>query len=200
MAVSNISTEYDAVTNDAENIGSFFATVSGSVAEFEGASRYIRYWRSDNPAEIFTTEVQEGSGAYSIELSGLDANTEYSYQMTENGEIKTFTTEADEESTTEYETEEEGVLPLTKTTYKSLTSTYKFSIECEQELESEYLVVACYDQSDRVLAAAQIECDGDTSYSVSVKKNTNIKYAKVFLWSNNSSLKPLGVAELIEIN
>ena len=46
----------------------------------------------------------------------------------------------------------------------------------------------------------QAECDGATSYTVSVPKDTSIKYAKVFLWSDYDVLKPENVAEIVMMN
>lgn len=89
----NISTEIKAVTNDAESIGNYFALLSGSVEDVDGAERYIRYWAADNPNEIYTTEVQEGGGDYSFEVTNLTPETTYYYQMTETGEVKSFATE-----------------------------------------------------------------------------------------------------------
>lgn len=89
----NISTEIKAITNDAESIGNYFALLSGSVEDVDGAERYIRYWAADNPDEIYTTEVQKGGGDYSFEVTNLTPETTYYYQMTETGEVKSFATE-----------------------------------------------------------------------------------------------------------
>ncbi len=90
--------------------------------------------------------------------------------------------------------------PITSTTYKELTSTYKFYIECEKELNNELLAVACYDEDGRTIALEQIECDGDTSYTASVPKDTNIKYAKIFVWSDYDALKPMSYVETVNVN
>lgn len=88
----NISTEIKAITNDAESIGNYFALLSGSVEDVDDAERYIRYWVADNPDEVYTTEVQEGGGDYSVFVEDLVPETTYQYQMCEGGEIKSFTT------------------------------------------------------------------------------------------------------------
>ena len=93
MDVTSLSTEVKAVTNEAANIGNYFATLSGSVEDSENVSRYIRYWVADTPDEIYTTEVQGGDGDYEIEVTNLLPETEYQYQMTETGEIKSFVTD-----------------------------------------------------------------------------------------------------------
>lgn len=91
MDVASISTDLQATTNDATDIGNYFATLSGSVSG-ENADRYIRYWAADNPDEVYITEVQSGSGDYSVEVTNLLPETEYRYQMNETGEVKTFVT------------------------------------------------------------------------------------------------------------
>lgn len=89
----NISTDIKAVTGDAESIGNYFALLSGSVEDVDGAERYIRYWAADKPDEVYTTEVQSGGGEYSVEVTNLTPETTYYYQMTETGEVKSFVTE-----------------------------------------------------------------------------------------------------------
>lgn len=91
MDVASISTDVQATTNYATDIGNYFATLSGSVSG-ENADRYIRYWAADNPDEVYVTEVQSGSGDYSVEVTNLLPETEYRYQMNETGEVKTFVT------------------------------------------------------------------------------------------------------------
>lgn len=88
----NISTDIKAVTNDAESIGNYFALLSGNVKEVDGVERYIRYWTADNPNEVYTTEVQEGGGDYSVFVEDLAPETTYQYQMCEGGDVKSFTT------------------------------------------------------------------------------------------------------------
>ncbi|MCH5211357.1 MAG: hypothetical protein J1F01_10400 [Oscillospiraceae bacterium] len=92
MDVVNISTDIKAVTNNAESIGNYFALLSGSVEDVDCAERYIRYWTTDNPDELYTSEVQEGSGDYSVFVEDLIPKTTYQYQMCESGEVKSFTT------------------------------------------------------------------------------------------------------------
>ncbi len=109
MEVVSIRTEVDAVTNDVneEDITLTTAVVSGSVlTEGEGISRYIKYWSTEDPTDVYTTEVAEGSGDYSVTLENLEPGTNYCYQMTEYGQIKHFTT-VDEMSESEYVAEEE---------------------------------------------------------------------------------------------
>lgn len=198
MDVTSISTEYSAVTNDAEDIDVYSAKVSGSVADFEGALRYIEYWESDNPAEVYTTEVQEGSGEYSIELIGLLSNTEYSYRMTENGEIKTFTTLADGDGGETGGTEE-NIEPITTTTYEESDSAYVFSIICSQTLNNRKLIVAAYGEKDILVDYAEVVCDGRSEYATSIPINNSIKYFRVFTWSDAEKIEPMGISEMVEM-
>ena len=206
MDVTSISTEVAAITNEAEYVGSYFAVVSGSVSEEdENAVKYIRYWSADDTETVYTTEVETGTGEYAAELMDLNPGTTYYYQMTEFGEVKSFTTLAESDYDDEHLGDEDGGYyetesqPITATTYKTLTSTYKFSIECSQVLSTEFLAVACYDKNDKLLILRQIECDGDTSYTGSVPIDTNIDYAKIFVWSSLDSLKSLAGVEIVDI-
>lgn len=198
MEVSSIDTSISATTYDATEIQTYSAVLGGTVEDVgEGTVRYIRYWKTNEPETIFITEVQKGAGEYWTEVL-LDSGTEYSYQMTEFGEVKTFSTpEAPAGSEEDPEPEIEAT-PITTTTFKTLTSTYKFSISSDIALETEKLFVAVYAGETVLLGAKLIECDGDTEYTASFAIDDRIKYAKVFVW-NDDSLAPLGVAETVNI-
>lgn len=224
MDVTSISTEIRATTDDAEDVGSYFAIVSGRIADAdEETVKYIRYWSADDTQTVYTTEPETGNGTYTAELMDLNASTTYYYQMTELGEVKSFTTEEeiipvleDNENKEEgdgYVGDEDGehddgeddgdsgtsTSSITTTTYKTLASTYKFSIECSRALTTEFLAIACYDHAGNLLALSQIICDGDTSYTASVPIDANIDYAKIFVWRGLSDMKPLAGAEIVEI-
>jgi len=95
IEATNISTDLKAVTDDIneECVGSYFATLSGSVEDDkDGVSRYIRYWSENDKNTVYTTDIEDGAGDYSVDIMPLTPNTKYYYQMTENGEIKSFTT------------------------------------------------------------------------------------------------------------
>ncbi len=112
LAVTSISTEVNAVTNNATNIGSYFAVVSGSVSDAEGdVVRYIRYWKAGDAGTVYTTEVQEGAGAYTAEIFDLEPETTYYYQMTEYGAIKSFTTMVDADENAEGGDNGSGTVP-----------------------------------------------------------------------------------------
>ena len=68
-----------------------------------------------------------------------------------------------------------------------------------QALTTEFLAIACYDNMGKLLVLKPIECDGDTSYTGSVPIDANIDYAKIFVWSSASSLKPLAGVEIVNI-
>ncbi len=93
MDVASISTDVEAVTNEPEGVGDYFAILSGSVSgDSDGIARYIRYWSENDTETIYTTDVEEGSGDYTAEILTLSPDTKYYYQMTEYGEVKSFTT------------------------------------------------------------------------------------------------------------
>ena len=66
-------------------------------------------------------------------------------------------------------------------------------------IDDRVLAIACYDNRGKLLTLKQVECDGDTSYTGSVPIDTNIDYAKIFVWSGLSSLKPLAGVEIVDI-
>ena len=80
LDVASISTDVKAQTYSATGIGSYYATLRGSV-EGESSVKYIRYWAADNPDEIYTTDIEEGGGAYSVKVWNLEPGTEYMYQL-----------------------------------------------------------------------------------------------------------------------
>ncbi len=107
MEVVSISTEVEAITNDAEEITMTTAVVSGSVlTEGDGVTRYIKYWSTDDPTDVYTTEIMEGSGDYRVTIEDLEPGTNYCYQMTEFGQIKYFTTISEESERTDVSDEE----------------------------------------------------------------------------------------------
>lgn len=211
MEVINISTDIEATTNEPSDVGSCFAVVGGSIANAdENTVKYIRYWSADDTENIYTTEAETGSGTYTAELMDLKPSTTYYYQMTEQGEIKSFTTMKEENDTIDEDSgednnengnseESKNTEPITSTTYKKLTSTYKFSIEASQALESEVILVATYTSENKMISYRIVECDGDTSYTASVPIDKNIDYAKIFVWSNLNGLKPLAGVETVKI-
>lgn len=202
MDVASTSTEISAKTNDATDVGSYYAVVSGSVADNNGdVSRYIRYWSADDTETVYTTERQAGAGELTAKLINLEANTTYYYQMTEFGDVKSFTTCAEEINEIEEDTEDSdnSVKPITTTTYKKLTSKYKFNIEVSQELTTEFLAVAAYSNDGKLISLSQVACDGDTSYTASVPIDANIDYAKIFVWKRINTMVPIAGVETIKI-
>lgn len=199
MDIESLDTSVKAQTYDAENIGPNFATLGGSVENNgDETVRYVRYWKKNKPEEVYVTDTEQGSGEYRVEVM-LDAATEYEYQMTEAGEIKTFTTL------------DEGVYPdlpgveenecLTSTTYKKLISSnkYKFTVSCVNEIDDGIIVIAAYNENDELIDIADIQCDGDAEYTASVSIRNDMKYVKVFVLNSVLSLKPLGKAEIVDM-
>ena len=92
-----VAAKIAAVTNDATNIEKTSVTLSGSItADVENIERYICYWDTSDPETVYKTNVLYGEGEYSVDISDLKANTEYQYQMTKEGPVKTFKTLSDE--------------------------------------------------------------------------------------------------------
>jgi len=89
---------------------------------------------------------------------------------------------------------------FTETEVNETGTTYDFAIRCDRALENEMLTVVSYDNEGRVVSYDLVECDGSAFYTASVPKNTKIKYAKVFVWSDNEALEPLCIAEKVSVN
>lgn len=87
MAVTSTDTAENAVTYAAKDIKGNGAMLGGKT---DGEQKYIRYWKAGTPDEVYTTEVQDGSGEYSVEVTDLELGETYEYQMTEFGDIKSF--------------------------------------------------------------------------------------------------------------
>lgn len=124
MDVASISTDVEAVTNDPEDVGDYFAVLSGSVSgESDGIARYIRYWSETDVETIYTTDVEDGSGDYTAEIMNLTADTTYYYQMTEYGEVKSFTTCSAPEGASDVEGEEDTTVSVTGVTLNKTSAT-----------------------------------------------------------------------------
>lgn len=164
----------------------------------DGLVKYIRYWKASDPSNVIVTEAEEGDGEYSITVDGLSEKTVYCYQMTEYGEVKSFET-LEAENLYNDDGDDESEPPITQTTYKKLTSSYKFTIEAETALESGKVIVAMYDTEGKLLTVGFSECDGDTTYSVSLPICDGASRAKIFVWDSYPSMKPKGSAETLII-
>jgi uncharacterized repeat protein (TIGR02543 family) len=196
LQVESLDTGFEAVTNDAQDVREHSAVVSGSVTDSsEGVGRYIRYWSADDISTVYTTNVEEGSGEYNTEIFNLDSNTKYYYQMTEFGEIKSFTTL--EEAYTGEDLPDGENNCITTTTYKKLNTTYKFTIKADREVNNENVYVALYDENGNLLNLAVAVFDGDIETTVTVPIISGIRYADVFVWKTEMS--PAASAERIQI-
>lgn len=198
MEVASISTDITAVTNDAEDVSDYFAVVSGSVSgDTEGISRYIRYWSADDAETVYTTDIEAGAGEYSVELMGLESNTTYYYQMTEKGEIKSFTTSEEPVEDIVEDDNPTDSNPITTTTYKKLNSTYKFTITVENALNDENVYAAIYNSDGVLLGIGMTAFDGDVETTVNLPIVSGASYAKIFVW--NEQMQPAADAEIIEM-
>lgn len=196
MKVESLNTTLSALTYDAENVGPYFATLGGTVSDLGGGTtRYIRYWNINEPENVFVTEAEDGAGEYSAEVM-LSPETTYQYQMTENGEIKTFTTL----EKPVYDEPESEAAPITTTTYKKLSSTYKFNIKADRELLYEPVIVAAYNKAGHCISVRMTSFDGDVEGMVSMPIYSDIDYVCVFVWETFGNMKPYGGKEILQIN
>lgn len=196
MNVTSTDTSISATTGEALDIDSNSVTLTGST---NGELRYIRLWKSDTSDDVTVTDIEDGSGDYTVTVWPLEKDTTYMYQMTECGEIKSFTTLSEPDGTCLLEEYEEEDIPcLTSTTYKKLPTVYKLNITSSQALSDEYVFVTAYDENDKCIFVESTQFDGDTETTVKIPIVSDIKYCKVFVWDNN--IKPLGKSEYISIN
>ncbi|MGN0182563.1 MAG: InlB B-repeat-containing protein [Candidatus Ornithomonoglobus sp.] len=206
LDVASLSTDVKAMTNDANEIGNFSAVLSGSVDGDEETLKYIRYWEKSNPETIYTTELQLGNGEYKTTVNNLQAETEYEYQMTETGEIKSFTTtnvpdydpDAPEDAEDMYDNSE-AFQQLTSTNFVDDGDSYTFDITFNDSINDAVITVGIYDNSGKLLGSAILQANGEAEYYTVVNKNEAAAYAKIFVWEDMKNARPLSKTEYIEI-
>lgn len=191
LDVVDISTNIQATTGDATGIGDYFATLSGSVQDVEGAERYIRYWEENNPGTVYTTEVLSGSGEYSVEVTELIPGTTYCYQMCDTGEVKSFIAQGlDISNPDDVDAPIETETPIAATVNMSQTATaYTFEVKTEDTYYNCYVYVAIYDKSGILLSADVVPLEVSDITTVIMDKMDNAAAAKVYIWSDN--LQPI---------
>jgi len=207
MQITDISTDITAETYDAEDVGDYFAVLGGSVSgDDDEAVKYIRYWKADDPSSVFVTKAEEGSGEYTAEILPLEPETTYQYQMTQYGEVKSFTTlatpddsmgsDADDDNTdTEIPEPAESV---TNTTITKLSSGYLVSITASQSLANKKLVIAFYNGDECISGVKILNGTEDVTYTLAVGE-IDATYVKVFAL-DIPSLVPIAGSEKIIIN
>lgn len=226
LAVSSLNTDIDVVTNDAEFVYSNCATVSGTV-NTEDASRYIRYWKESEPETVYTTDVEDGAGDYTADLWPLDSETTYCFQMTEFGEVKTFTTPAEEDIQLEEDNptpSDEPIEPTTKPTTEPTTEPTEEPIKREicfeiqnqlkdessvsanvvnttDEAQSGLVIYAAYDGS-----GALVKVEAETITDLAANGTFPVEFAivddaekyKILVWDSWKSMLPIAASVDIE--
>ena len=199
LSVSSIDTNVYAVTDDAKTVGSCYAVLSGSIVNGSDESvKYIRYWETANPDMVYTTGVETGSGSYEVTIEDLIPETSYSYQMLDEGEVKTFQTLADtdtmpEEITSETE-EEEARIEIT-VDYTKKTRYYLFDITASEAVTSENTFIAIYDENDNLLYVEALYFNGGDVTDTAIDIISGAAKAKVFIWDED--LTPISVSDPI---
>ena len=199
LDVKNTDTTIKAVTNDADDISYTTAVVSGKMmSENDSTSQgYIRYWSENELDEIYTTEFKEGV-EYSVELQDLLPGTTYYYQMTENGDVKSFTTileESDGETTDEpYESGLEINAEYSKT-----ENGYDITVTSSEQLPDCIGIVGLYNANDTLFKNAYVETGNVNQFVIHVSTDKKPKYIKVFLWNDTYKMNPLCKSKQIEV-
>ena len=202
LDVTSISTDVKAQTYSATGIGSYYATLRGSV-EGESSVKYIRYWAADNPDEIYTTDIEEGGGAYSVKVWNLEPGTEYMYQMTEAGDIKSFIT-LDTAPDGDYEEDpiEPEVMPFMVSDVNYVGDTISAKTTNQSDVpQSGVVICAAYNETGTLLKVSTYGIENMNSMGFENCTFDAIAEAdkyKIFVWNNLKSMKPL--AESIEFN
>ena len=188
LAVQSLSTDIKAVTNDAAEIGPYFATLSGEVQDDNGNVKYIRYWKADEPETVFVTEPGTESGIYSATVM-LDSDTEYKYQMLENGEIKSFKTLSSDDGAYQENT------VLTETVCTSKNGVHTFDITLKKDIGAKMVMLALYDSADKLLCVKNLTFD-ESKLKLEIDAPT-CSTAKIFVW--DKTITPQSVSEVIKV-
>ena len=192
LNVTSIDTAVKAVTNDVTISTAYYAYLSGSVnGADENTSSYIRYWKTDEPDVVLITEVKTGSAEYEALVMDLMPNTQYSYQMLDCGEIKTFTTPGEEIPEAPISDDDY----FTKTTFVSDENKFTFTVNNIKSLTTENIYVAAYTSQNKLVAIECVNLNGKTSETVHFSTEYDIGYVKVYAWDEN--LEPIGETEYI---
>ena len=188
LAVQSLSTDIKAVTNDAAEIGPYFATLSGEVQDDNGNVKYIRYWKADEPETVFVTEPGTESGTYSATVM-LDSDTEYEYQMLENGEIKSFKTLSSDDGAYQENT------VLTETVCTSKNGVHTFDVTLKKDIGAKMVMLALYDSADKLLCVKNLTFE-ESKLKLDINAPT-CSTAKIFVW--DISITPQSVSEVIKV-
>lgn len=188
LAVQSLSTDIKAVTNDAAEIGPYFATLSGEVQDDNGNVKYIRYWKADEPETVFVTEPGTESGTYSATVM-LDSDTEYEYQMLENGEIKSFKTLSSDDGAYQENT------VLTETVCTSKNGVHTFDVTLKKDIGAKMVMLALYDSADKLLCVKNLTFE-ESKLSIEINAPT-CSTAKIFVWDR--TITPQSVSEVIKV-
>ncbi len=89
--------------------------------------------------------------------------------------------------------------PLTKTTAKAGSDYTQFDVSFEKEMFNAIILIVVSNNEGHPEKLISAECNGDTSYTITMPFLTASKTAKVYIWKSLKTLLPLGVPESVEI-
>ena len=93
----------------------------------------------------------------------------------------------------------EAVKPLTTTTTRVGTNYTRFYVNFEEEISDAVIVISVTDEKGTIENLITADCDGDSSYILTIPSLTNSKIAKVFVWGSLDTMIPLGITETVNI-
>ena len=88
---------------------------------------------------------------------------------------------------------------MTTTTTRIGTNYTRFYVNFEEEISDAVIVVSVIDEKGKLEKLITKDCDGYSSYILTIPSLTESKKAKVFVWNSLDKLMPLGVAEIVNI-
>jgi len=147
---------------------------------------YVSSFVEDSPFIItgLTDVIDE---AYLFEADYYDTISEKFYDIGNNAFAVNAVTELKE-------------TPLTQTTFRLVDSDISFTITIEPIIDEGEIIVAIYDQNNRLMGLQSEKYnEGQTTYNIAMPYKNDMDRAKVMCWSNMVNLRPLAIAEDLDI-
>lgn len=90
--------------------------------------------------------------------------------------------------------------PLTQTTFSLVDNDISFTITIEPIIDEGEIIVAIYDQNNRLMGLQSEKYnEGQTTYNIAMPYKNGMDRAKIMCWSNMVNLRPLAIAENLDI-
>ena len=173
----NIYETYDSDSTVTAKLSSFYIGIG---------DYYVSSFAEGSPFVIseLTDVIDE---AYLFEADYYDTISETFYDIGNNAFIVNAVTELKE-------------TPLTQTTFSLVDNDISFTITIEPIIDEGEIIVAIYDQNNRLMGLqSEKYSEGQTTYNITMPYKNGMDRAKVMCWSNMVNLRPLAIAENLDI-